>query len=83
MTTSHPYVRYRVDLERPFPNEEELVRQIVGAMERANRQVAAKHRHGLRDAHAKQGMVLMLPRWTLSFMRGPMTRGEMRRALRD
>jgi hypothetical protein len=58
VTTSHPYVRYRVDLERPFPDEEELARQIVGAMERANRQVAAKHRHGLRDAHAKSHGVL-------------------------
>ena len=58
MTTSHPYVRYRVDLERPAPDEEELVRQIVGTMESANRQVAAKHRHGLRDAHAKSHGIL-------------------------
>lgn len=58
MTTSHPYVRYRVDLERPSPDEEELVRQIVGTMESANRQVAAKHRHGLRDAHAKSHGIL-------------------------
>ncbi|HEX2175177.1 MAG TPA: catalase family protein [Nocardioidaceae bacterium] len=58
MTTSPPYVRYRADLERPFPGEEELVRRIVGAMESANRQVAAKHRHGLRDAHAKSHGVL-------------------------
>ncbi len=58
VTTSPPYVRYRADLERPFPGEEELVRRIVGAMESANRQVAAKHRHGLRDAHAKSHGVL-------------------------
>jgi hypothetical protein len=58
VTTSPPYVRYRVDLERPFPHEEELVRQIVGAMESANRQVATKHRHGLRDAHAKSHGIL-------------------------
>jgi hypothetical protein len=35
----------------------------------------------LRDAHAKDGMVLMQPRWAMSFMRGPMTRTEIRRAL--
>jgi hypothetical protein len=58
VTTAQPYVRYREDLERPFPDEEELVRRIVGAMERANRQVAAKHRHGLRDAHAKSHGIL-------------------------
>jgi hypothetical protein len=58
VTTTHAYVRYQEDLERPFPDEEELVRRIVGAMERANRQVATKHRHGLRDAHAKSHGIL-------------------------
>jgi hypothetical protein len=58
MTTTRPYVRYRDDLEQPFPNEEELTRQIVEAMYHANHQVAAKHRHGLRDAHAKSHGVL-------------------------
>ncbi len=58
VTTAQPYVRYREDLERPFPDEEELVRRIVGAMESANRQVAAKHRYGLRDAHAKSHGIL-------------------------
>ena len=57
-TTTQPYVRYRADLEQPFPDEDELVRQVVEAMQRANRQVAAKHRHGLRDAHAKSHGVL-------------------------
>ncbi len=58
VTTSPPYVRYQVDLEQSFPDEDELVRQVVGTMERANRQVAAKHRHGLRDAHAKSHGIL-------------------------
>jgi hypothetical protein len=58
MTTPRSYLRYRPDVERPFPNEEELIRQVVKAMEYANRQVAAKHRHGLRDAHAKSHGVL-------------------------
>ncbi|GAA2154846.1 MULTISPECIES: catalase family protein [Glycomyces] len=52
------YVRYRPDLEQPFPNEEELTRQVVQAMLHANQAVAAKHRHGLRDAHAKSHGVL-------------------------
>jgi hypothetical protein len=29
-----------------------------------------------RDSHSEQGLVLMQPRWTLSYMRGPMTRHE-------
>ncbi|MFC0432549.1 catalase family protein [Kutzneria buriramensis] len=58
MTTITSYVRYRPDLEQPFPNEEELVQQVVTAMLHANQQVAAKHRHGLRDAHAKSHGVL-------------------------
>jgi hypothetical protein len=58
VTTSHSYIRYRADLERPFPDEEELVRQVVEAMELASCQVAAKHRHGLRDAHAKSHGIL-------------------------
>ncbi|MFH8624136.1 catalase family protein [Streptomyces vietnamensis] len=52
------YVAYRPDLEQPFPNEEELIRQVVEAMGKANQQVADKHRHGLRDAHAKSHGVL-------------------------
>lgn len=58
MTTPPRYVRYSADLERPHPDEEELVRQVVDAMAAAGRQVAAKHRHGLRDAHAKSHGVL-------------------------
>lgn len=52
------YVRYSDDVEQPFPGEDELIRQVVGAMARANQQVAAKHRHGLRDAHAKSHGIL-------------------------
>jgi hypothetical protein len=58
MTTPSSYVRYSDDLEQPFPDEENLIRQITDAMEHANQQVAAKHRHGLRDAHAKSHGVL-------------------------
>jgi hypothetical protein len=58
MTASRSHVRYSDDLEQSFPDEDEQVRQVVEAMERANEQVAAKHRHGLRDAHAKSHGVL-------------------------
>jgi hypothetical protein len=34
-----------------------------------------------RDAHSAEGAVLVQPRWTMSFMRGPMTRAEIRMAL--
>jgi hypothetical protein len=35
----------------------------------------------VRNAHSKDGMFLVQPRWAMSFMRGPMTRTEIRRAL--
>jgi hypothetical protein len=35
----------------------------------------------LRDAHDEQGLRLLQPRWAYSFMRGPMTRAEIRLAL--
>jgi hypothetical protein len=59
MPESGGYIRYSDDLEQPFPDEEELTRQVVAAMLKANQQVAAKHRHGLRDAHAKSHGVLV------------------------
>jgi hypothetical protein len=34
----------------------------------------------MRDAHAGEGTVLLQPRWAMSFMRGPMTRSEIKRA---
>ena len=35
----------------------------------------------LRDAHAREGMMLLQPRWAISLMLGPMTRTEIKRAL--
>jgi len=35
----------------------------------------------MRDVHAGDGATLMQPRWAMSFMRGPMTRSEIQRAL--
>jgi hypothetical protein len=37
----------------------------------------------MRDVHARQGTVLMQPRWAMSYMRGPMTGGEIRRARKE
>jgi hypothetical protein len=34
----------------------------------------------MRDLHSDKGLVLLQPRWTLSYMRGPMTRSEIRLA---
>jgi hypothetical protein len=34
----------------------------------------------MRDAHATDGAVLLQPRWTMSLLRGPMTRAELRQA---
>ena len=37
----------------------------------------------LRDVHSRQSTVLMQPRWAMSFLRGPMTASEIRRARSD
>jgi hypothetical protein len=34
----------------------------------------------MRDVHANDGTLLLQPRWAMSFMRGPMTRSEIRKA---
>jgi hypothetical protein len=36
----------------------------------------------MRDVHAQNGTQLMQPRWAMSFLRGPMTANEIRRAAR-
>ncbi len=35
----------------------------------------------VRNAHSKEGLVVMQPRYAMSFMRGPMTRVEVQRAV--
>jgi hypothetical protein len=35
----------------------------------------------MRDVHSKDGSVLVQPRWAMSYLRGPMTRSEIRMAL--
>lgn len=37
----------------------------------------------VRDAHDPAGTRLVMPRWAMSFLKGPMTRGEIRRALAE
>jgi len=59
MTTSPlTYVRYSDDVEVKQPNEDEQSRQTVESMARVNRLMFDKHRHAIRDAHAKSHGVL-------------------------
>jgi len=37
----------------------------------------------MRNVHGNQGITLLQPRWAMSWMRGPMTRGELRGALEE
>ena len=37
----------------------------------------------MRDAHAKESTRLLMPRWAMSFLKGPMTRVEIKRALAE
>lgn len=52
------WIEYQDDLEVEQPGEKEMVEEIVASMGRVNRQMFDKHRHGLRDAHAKSHGVL-------------------------
>lgn len=53
MSATTQYVRYRDDIEVIQPDEEHIIRQIVESMGRVNRKVYDRHRHAIRDAHAK------------------------------
>jgi hypothetical protein len=52
------YVRYRDDLERPRPDEEELVKKIADVLHGNNQWAFKKYKHGIRDAHAKSHGIL-------------------------
>lgn len=43
----------------------------------------AKRWFVVRNVHAQHGAVLLQPRWAISWMKGPLTRAELRRALRQ
>lgn len=52
------YLPYSESLEQPQPEEAELVEKILASMLRVNRAVSDRHRHGVRDAHAKSHAIL-------------------------
>ena len=52
------YVPYSDSLEQLQPDEGALVDKILASMMRVNRLVADRHRHGVRDAHAKSHGIL-------------------------
>ncbi|MFG1935150.1 catalase family protein [Mycobacterium sp. NPDC048908] len=52
------YVRYRDDLERPRPDEDQLVKRIADVLHGNNEWAFRKYRHGIRDAHAKSHGIL-------------------------
>jgi hypothetical protein len=52
------YVRYRDDLERPRPDEDQLVKKIADVLHGNNEWAFKKYRHGIRDAHAKSHGIL-------------------------
>src|SRR5271168_3961537 len=52
------YLRYTDFIERIQPDEGELTELIVASMGRVNRKIFDKHRHALRDAHAKSHGIL-------------------------
>jgi hypothetical protein len=52
------YLRYSDSIERMQPDEAELTELIVASMGRTNRKVFEKHRHAVRDAHAKSHGIL-------------------------
>jgi DNA helicase HerA-like ATPase len=37
----------------------------------------------VRDVHAPEGLAFLKPRWSMTWLRGPMTRSELRRATRS
>jgi hypothetical protein len=57
-THTSAYVRYRDDLERPRPDEDQLVKKIADVLHGNNEWAFKKYRHGIRDAHAKSHGIL-------------------------
>ncbi len=54
MSNQHEsYVRYFDDVEVKQPDEERLIDETIASLDRMRRIVFEKHRHALRDAHAK------------------------------
>jgi hypothetical protein len=57
-TTPTTYVRFADGVEEIQPNEEQLGDETVASMARVNRLMFEKHRHAIRDAHAKSHGIL-------------------------
>lgn len=55
----HHYVRYSDAIEVEQPNEAQLIDNVIASMARMARITFDKHRHGVRDAHAKSHGVLV------------------------
>ena len=53
------YLRYSDSVEVPQQDEEATIAKIVESMSRMNRVAFDKHRHGVRDAHAKSHGILV------------------------
>jgi hypothetical protein len=53
-----PYVRYADGVETIQPNEDQLANETVESMARLNQFMFEKHRHAIRDAHAKSHGIL-------------------------
>jgi hypothetical protein len=53
MTSNDAYLPYSEGIEQLQPDEDALVEKVLASMMRVNRLVYDRHRHGLRDAHAK------------------------------
>jgi hypothetical protein len=53
------YLLYSDSIEQTQPDEAEITELIVASMGRVNRKIFDKHRHALRDAHAKSHGILM------------------------
>jgi len=52
------WIEYDESLEVEQPGEKEMIEEIVASMGRVNRRVFDRHRHAIRDAHAKSHGVL-------------------------
>ncbi|MCX4094343.1 catalase family protein [Nocardia sp. alder85J] len=57
-TSGDAYVRYSDDLERPRPDEDEIIDKIVGVLRHNNERAYRIYKRGIRDAHAKSHGIL-------------------------
>ncbi|WP_199200226.1 hypothetical protein [Adhaeribacter arboris] len=58
ITQPASYVRFDSGVEETQPDEQQLTEETVASMSRLNRYMFDKHRHAIRDAHAKSHGIL-------------------------